>query len=112
MWSKHITSCGRGLLALLVAPVIAGCSDEAFIGGTLGLTLVGAVTPSHEIQQIYYLGAFDPQGQVPPTVYRIRVHGKRFAMLPAVTRPPRTCRTVRIWRRDSWPSALKTRSSA
>ena len=76
MWSKHITSCGRGLLALLVAPVIAGCSDEAFIGGTLGLTLVGGATPSHEIQQIYYLGAFDPQGQVPPTVYRIRVHGQ------------------------------------
>lgn len=38
--------------------------------------MLGVNSPSHELQQIYYLGAFDPQGQLPPTVYRIRVHGQ------------------------------------
>ena len=55
---------------------MSGCSTEEIIGGTVAATLLGASSPSHEIQQIYYLGAFDPQGQLPPTVYRIRVHGQ------------------------------------
>ena len=42
----------------------------------MGATLLGANSPSQEIQQIYYLGTFDPQGQLPPTIYRIRVHGQ------------------------------------
>ena len=29
----------------------------------------------HRIHQVYYLGAFDPMGQLPPTVYRLRVRG-------------------------------------
>ena len=44
--------------------------------GVVGATLVGAQSPSHEIQQIYYLGVFDPQDQLPPQVYRVRVHGQ------------------------------------
>ena len=61
---------------LLSATVSSGCSTEEIIGGTIGATILGGSSPSHEIQQIYYLGAFDPQGQLPPTVYRIRVHGQ------------------------------------
>ncbi|MEW6669040.1 MAG: hypothetical protein AB1512_27845 [Thermodesulfobacteriota bacterium] len=44
--------------------------------GVSAATVAGARSPSHEIQQIYYLGVFDPQDQVPPTVYRVRVHGQ------------------------------------
>jgi hypothetical protein len=32
--------------------------------------------PSAEIEQTYYLGSFDPRGQLPPTIYRIRVRGQ------------------------------------
>ncbi|MHC4481797.1 MAG: hypothetical protein ACYS1C_12635, partial [Planctomycetota bacterium] len=39
-------------------------------------TWAGSRAPGHEIEQIYYLGAFDPQEQVPPAIYRIRVHGQ------------------------------------
>jgi hypothetical protein len=39
-------------------------------------TVLGGYAPSNEIEQIYYLGAFDPQEQVPPAVYRVRVRGQ------------------------------------
>ncbi|HRB81784.1 MAG TPA: hypothetical protein PK614_05925, partial [Nitrospira sp.] len=39
-------------------------------------TAVGAVVPGHDIEQVYYLGSFDPQEQVPPALYRIRVRGQ------------------------------------
>lgn len=45
-------------------------------GIVVGATVVGANIPGHEIEQIYYLGVFDPQEQVPPTIYRVRVHGQ------------------------------------
>ncbi len=63
--------------AILAAALSAsGCSTEEIIGGTIGATILGANAPTQEVQQIYYLGAFDPQGQVPPTIYRVRVHGQ------------------------------------
>ena len=61
---------------LLAVFSLSACSDKAIIGGTIGATVLGANAPTQEIQQIYYLGAFDPQGQLPPTVYRIRLHGQ------------------------------------
>ncbi len=61
---------------LLACWALSACSTEEIIGGTIGATILGANSPSQEIQQIYYLAAFDPQGQLPPTVYRIRVHGQ------------------------------------
>ncbi|WP_299623797.1 hypothetical protein [Pelagibius sp.] len=45
-------------------------------GIAVGTTVVGANIPGQEIEQIYYLGVFDPQEQVPPTIYRVRVHGQ------------------------------------
>ena len=39
-------------------------------------TATGAYSPNNEIEQIYYLGVFDPYEQVPPSVYRVRVHGQ------------------------------------
>lgn len=44
--------------------------------GILGATFVGGQAPTHEIEQIYYLGVFDPQDQLPPEVYRVRLHGQ------------------------------------
>ena len=44
--------------------------------GVIGATIVGGQAPTHEIEQIYYLGVFDPQDQLPPQVYRVRVHGQ------------------------------------
>ena len=60
------------------APLLSACeSTEGTVAlGVIGATVAGANSPSQEIQQIYYLGAFDPQGQLPPTVYRVRVHGQ------------------------------------
>jgi hypothetical protein len=39
-------------------------------------TAVGAVIPGHDMEQVYYLGSFDPQEQVPPALYRVRVRGQ------------------------------------
>lgn len=61
---------------LLACWALSACSTEEIIGSMIGATILGANSPSQEIQQIYYLGSFDPQGQLPPTVYRIRVHGQ------------------------------------
>lgn len=55
-----------------------GCAtlEQNVALGVGGVTALGARSPTHEIEQIYYLGVFDPQEQVPPTVYRVRVHGQ------------------------------------
>jgi hypothetical protein len=62
----------------------AGCSPQGMIGGTVGgvtlSTLLGARSPTHEIQQVYYLGVFDPREQVPPSIYRLTVHGQSSFM--------------------------------
>ncbi len=44
--------------------------------GVLGATALGSLSPSSEIEQVYYLGVLDPHDQVPPTVYRVRVRGQ------------------------------------
>lgn len=55
----------------------AGCNTpEQTAGLVVGLTAAGAQSPTQEIQQVYYLGAYDPQEQLPPAVYRITVHGQ------------------------------------
>ena len=59
----------------------AGCASTgqtvALVGG-IGLAgaILGGQAPGNEIEQVYYLGVFDPQEQVPPTIYRLRVHGQ------------------------------------
>ena len=42
--------------------------------------LVAGSTPTTELEQIYYLGVFDPQDQVPPMLYRVRVRGQSGAL--------------------------------
>ena len=67
-------ACALGL-------VLAGCSTpEQYYALGAGVVAVGAgMSPANEIEQIYYLGIFDPREQVPPAVYRIRVRGQSSA---------------------------------
>lgn len=66
-------------VAVLAAGALQGCGTENIalrnrqVGGTLAAL---AMTPNADIEQTYYLGSFDPQDQVPPAVYRIRVRGQ------------------------------------
>jgi hypothetical protein len=67
------------LLALMV--LCGGCTaTKDTIAAGIGGTVLLAQAPTNEIEQIYYLGVFDPQEQVPPTVYRVRVHGQASAI--------------------------------
>lgn len=60
---------------------LVGCDPtSAIIGGVTGTTAFLGMTPSNEIDQVYYLGVFDPQEQIPPTVYRVRVRGQASAL--------------------------------
>ena len=73
----------RGAVAhvVLVAALgltLAACDSKTgnITLGALGITALGAGSASSEIEQIYYVGIFDPQDQLDPQVYRIRVHGQ------------------------------------
>lgn len=61
---------------------LAGCETQLQTAalGAIGATVLGAQAPNNEIEQIYYLGSFDPQDQLPPQVYRVRVHGQASAL--------------------------------
>ncbi len=68
-------------LAALALTQVAGCSSPGgAVGGVLLTTGVGARTPANDLEQTYYVGVFDPVGQVPPTVYRLRVRGQASAI--------------------------------
>lgn len=71
----------RGFAVLLLISALQGCATTAqdvALGTSIG-TGVLARTPTNELEQIYYLGSFDPRGQLPPTIYRVRVHGQASA---------------------------------
>jgi hypothetical protein len=59
-------------------PLLTGCSTFAgnVVLGAVGSTLLGARSPAHEIEQIYYLGVLDPQEQLPEAIYRVTVKGQ------------------------------------
>ena len=65
-------------LSLLTAVLATGCNTlpQNIALGAVITTAVGAVIPGHDIEQVYYLGSFDPQEQVPPALYRVRVRGQ------------------------------------
>lgn len=72
-------NANTGFMCLLpMALVLAGCDTIAHRNqGILAAGVVAAsVTPSFDLEQTYYLGSFDPAGQLPPTLYRIRVRGQ------------------------------------
>jgi hypothetical protein len=45
-------------------------------GVAVGATVIGGNIPTSDIEQVYYLGMFDPQDQVPAMMYRVRVRGQ------------------------------------
>ena len=65
------------MIALSVV-LLQGCgsTEKSLMLGTTTATVIGAQAPTNEIQQTYYFGVFDPQDQLPPQMYRIRVHGQ------------------------------------
>ncbi len=68
-------------LSLFVLSLCAGCASSAAnwaLGGG-GIAGLGN-TPTNNIGQTYYLGAFDPREQLPPTIYRIRIQGQASAL--------------------------------
>lgn len=67
-----------GLVLLPLVILLGGCTalNAKIAGAVVTTTIAGGRTPTHELQQTYYLGVFDPQDQIPPTIYRVRVHGQ------------------------------------
>ncbi len=67
-----------GLSIALLAVLLQGCAttEQTVALGAGIATVAGAQAPTNEIQQTYYFGVFDPQDQLPPQMYRIRVHGQ------------------------------------
>ena len=68
--------------ALSGAIVLAGCETT---GGTVAAVAAAtsayaARSPSSELYQIYYLGIFDPTGQLPEAFYRVTVRGQASAL--------------------------------
>lgn len=79
LWSGFVRhACAVAGLSAAVA-LSAGCTSANVHVRNIsnaGALAALAVTPNADIEQTYYLGSFDPQDQVPPAVYRIRVRGQ------------------------------------
>jgi len=69
-------------LLLLTGFVTTGstCSTSEIIGSTVGSTVGFGRTPSNDLEQVYYLGVFDPKEQIPSTIYRVIVRGQASAI--------------------------------
>lgn len=74
MKSMLLTAIVGGAATVL----LPGCATPYQTAGlvTGGVALAGSRTPAQELEQIYYLGVFDPEEQLPPTVYRLTVRGQ------------------------------------
>ena len=69
------------LTGIILLSCLPGCTNvHDGTGLVAGATAFAAHSPNNEIEQIYYVGVFDPQEQVEPAVYRIRVHGQASAI--------------------------------
>lgn len=70
----------RVLAVLLALPLLGACSGLSVVHRNqlvgAGLAQGLSMLPNGDLEQTYYLGSFDPQDQVPPAVYRIRVRGQ------------------------------------
>lgn len=65
-------------LLFSVALLVTGCNStpQTIALGAAVATGAGSMIPGHDLEQVYYLGSFDPQEQVPPALYRVRVRGQ------------------------------------
>ena len=66
-------------LGLLTGTGCATTGQSIALAAVVGTAWLG-LSPSNEIEQTWYLGVFDPQEQVPPTVYRVTVRGQASAL--------------------------------
>lgn len=71
----------KGMLStLLLLCLCSGCSSSSetttLVGAIAGGTALGAQSPAHEIEQIYYLGVLDPMEQTPSAIFRLTVRGQ------------------------------------
>lgn len=73
---KHIPLFASWMMLLAVTTTGCNSLPQNIAVGAAITTAVGAVIPGHDIEQVYYLGSFDPQEQVPPALYRVRVRGQ------------------------------------
>lgn len=73
---------GAALLVACMACALSGCASVADRNVLLGAgaLLVAGRSPSATIEQLYYLGIFDPQDQLRPALYRVRVRGAASAL--------------------------------
>ncbi len=63
--------------AATLPALLTGCASNLHTATLAGAaTALLAQAPTTELEQIYYLGVFDPREQVPPMIYRVRVHGQ------------------------------------
>jgi hypothetical protein len=71
-------ACAACLLGLACALSACGGLSVPQKNSLYGSAIIGAaaVTPGTDLEQTYYLGSFDPRGQLPPAIYRIRLRGQ------------------------------------
>jgi len=64
--------------ASALAVMTAGCATNWQTAGLAAgaATALGGQAPTHEMEQVYYLGIYDPEEQLPQQVYRVKVHGQ------------------------------------
>ena len=72
-------------VVFLLLPLSGGGCHTAGSNAAIGVglfagTLFLAQAPGQEIEQVYYLGVFDPREQLPSQVYRVTVHGQASAI--------------------------------
>ncbi len=61
----------------LLCTMLGGCGTLTVAQrNVLAAATVGSVVPNANLDQVYYLGSFDPHSQLPPSLYRIRVRGQ------------------------------------
>lgn len=69
------------LVPVLLLFPLAGCQTAGQTAGAIVAgTAIGGVTPSNGLEQIYYLGVFDPREQIPQAFYRVTVRGQASAI--------------------------------
>jgi hypothetical protein len=73
-WGRSFIVAGVGLSAL----ALGGCETTAGTVASIGAValVAGGSTAAQQLEQVYYLGVFDPLEQVPPSVYRLTVRGQ------------------------------------
>jgi hypothetical protein len=70
--------CAAAAVVLVAAGCSTGRENNALLLGGIAAGL--GVTPSNDLDQIYYIGVFDPTEQVPEMIYRVRVRGQASAL--------------------------------